>query len=173
MLETTTGVPVASRVTSHFVTARIAGPILPPVKFTVDESQESYLCMCKHTKNPPFCDGTHAQLGGDVPVESPASNGGIPVGQNTTEEPTVELIHALARDGLEKFGHHGPMAAMGVPRATLPKWDDIQILTAQMATKPLLEDVPVGTDLVIGPNAKKPLHLKIPNLTLRAGEPAA
>ena len=47
-----------------------------------------------------------------------------PVGKNTAEEPTVELIHALARDGLEKFGHHGPMAAMGVPRPTLPQWDD-------------------------------------------------
>ena len=85
-----------------------------------------------------------------------------PVGKNTAEEPTVELIHALARDGLEKFGHHGPMAAMGVPRPTLPQWDDIQMLTAQVATKPHLEDVEAGTDLVIGPNAKKPLRLEIP-----------
>ena len=28
------------------------GTDFTPVKFTVDESQESYLCMCKHTKNP-------------------------------------------------------------------------------------------------------------------------
>jgi glutamate synthase domain-containing protein 2 len=86
----------------------------------------------------------------------------MPQAQNTPEEPTVELIHALARDGLEKTGHHGPMAAMGVPRPTLPQWDDIQLLTAQLATKPLLEDAEVGTELVIGPNAKQPLRLAIP-----------
>jgi glutamate synthase domain-containing protein 2 len=51
---------------------------------------------------------------------------------------------------------------MGVPRPTLPQWDDIQLLTAQLATKPLLEDAVVGTDLVIGPNARRPLHLDIP-----------
>ena len=51
---------------------------------------------------------------------------------------------------------------MGVPRPTLPRWDDIQLLTAQLAAKPLLEDVEVGTELVIGPNAKKPLQLDIP-----------
>jgi glutamate synthase domain-containing protein 2 len=54
------------------------------------------------------------------------------------------------------------MTAMGVPRYKLPQWDDIQIMTAQMATKPLLEDVQVGTELIIGPQAKKPLVLKIP-----------
>lgn len=139
-----------------------AGTEFTPVKFSVEEKQESYLCMCKYTKNPPFCDGTHAQLGDDVEVEKPTSSDELPVGRNTAEEPTVELIHALARDGLEKIGHHGPMAAMGVPRPTLPQWDDIQLLTAQLATKPLQEDVEVGTELVIGPNARKPLRLEIP-----------
>ena len=139
-----------------------AGTEFTPIKFSIEEAQESYLCMCKYTKNPPFCDGTHAQLGDDVEVEAPTSSDELPVGRNTAEEPTVELIHALARDGLEKIGHHGPMAAMGVPRPTLPQWDDIQLLTAQLATKPLQEDVQVGTDLVIGPNAKKPLRLEIP-----------
>jgi glutamate synthase domain-containing protein 2 len=86
----------------------------------------------------------------------------MPSAQATAEEPTVELIHALARDGLEKTGHHGPLAAMGVPRAALPHWDDIQLLAAQLATKPLLEDADVGTELVVGPNAKKPLRLEMP-----------
>lgn len=85
-----------------------------------------------------------------------------PVVRNTAIEPTLEFIHSLARDGLDKTGHHGPMGAMGVPRTTLPQWDDIQILPAQLATKPLAEDVAVGTGLVIGPNAKKPLRLEIP-----------
>lgn len=54
------------------------------------------------------------------------------------------------------------MDSMGVPRDTLPLWDDIQILTAQLAKAPLLDDEPVGTDVVIGPNAQKPLRLEIP-----------
>ncbi len=85
-----------------------------------------------------------------------------PVARNTAIEPTLEFIHSLAQDGLEKIGHHGPMGAMGVPRSMLPSWDDIQILPAQLATKPLAEDVVVGTDLVIGLNARKPLRLEIP-----------
>ena len=60
------------------------------------------------------------------------------------------------------MGHHGPMTSMGVPRNELPHWDDLQIMAAQMATKPLLEDVTVETEVVIGPEAKKPLRLKIP-----------
>jgi glutamate synthase domain-containing protein 2 len=51
---------------------------------------------------------------------------------------------------------------MGVPRQELPGWDDINILTAQLARRPLMDDDPVGTELIIGPNARKPLHLKIP-----------
>ena len=54
------------------------------------------------------------------------------------------------------------MDAMGVPRKDLPSWDDIQFITAQLATKPLLDDEPVDTQTVIGPNAKKPLVLDIP-----------
>ena len=68
----------------------------------------------------------------------------------------------LARNGLSKFGHHGPTAAMGVPFNQLPKWEDIQLITAQLWKIPLLDDAPVATEVVIGPNAKKPLKLKIP-----------
>lgn len=60
------------------------------------------------------------------------------------------------------MGAHGEIGAMGVPIATFPLCGDIQILVAQMAKKPLQEDVPVNTELIIGPNAKKPLKLKIP-----------
>ena len=74
----------------------------------------------------------------------------------------MALIHQLATEGLSKMGHHGPMAAMGVPGQERPRWDDIQILVAQMDRKPLLEDQPVATNLVIGPEAKKPLEMKIP-----------
>ena len=78
------------------------------------------------------------------------------------EEAHTGLIQQYARDGLKKTGHHGVVGAMGVPRAELPDWDDIQILTAQLHKAPLLEDAPVGTDVVIGPNAQKPLKLDIP-----------
>ncbi len=78
------------------------------------------------------------------------------------EEMHTDLIQQYARDGLKKTGHHGKMDSMGVPRAELPDWDDIQLLTAQLAKPPLLESDPVGTDIVIGPNAQKPLTLKTP-----------
>jgi glutamate synthase domain-containing protein 2 len=80
------------------------------------------------------------------------------------EEPHVGEIQQLAAHGLSKLGHHGPVAAMGVPRSQLPRWDDIQILTAQLDRLPLLDDAPVGTEVAIGPNARKPLVLDIPLL---------
>ena len=80
----------------------------------------------------------------------------------TTDEPYVKLIQDLAAHGLDRVGHHGPMAAMGVERDRLPSWDDIQILTAQLARLPHLDDEEVDTGLVIGPGATKPLHLEIP-----------
>lgn len=80
----------------------------------------------------------------------------------TEEEPYAGLIAGYARDGLRKTGHHGVVDAMGVPRHTLPDWDDIQILTAQLHKPPMLDDDAVGTDVVIGPNAQKPLRLDIP-----------
>ena len=82
--------------------------------------------------------------------------------QVTTEEPYVGEIHALARDGLSRTGKHGSVAAMGVPRDELPKWEDVQILTAQLDRFPLLDEEPVGTDVVIGPKAQRPLRLEIP-----------
>lgn len=80
----------------------------------------------------------------------------------TEEEPYTGLIQTYARGGLTKTGHHGVVESMGVPRKDLPDWDDLQLLTGQLATPPLLDDDPVGTEVVIGPNAQKPLHLKIP-----------
>ncbi|MEE8595347.1 MAG: glutamate synthase-related protein [Gemmatimonadota bacterium] len=78
------------------------------------------------------------------------------------EEPFSRHIQELARHGLDRVGHHGPMSAMGVPLTELPRWSDIQLLPAQLARKPLLDDAPVDTALVIGPKARKPLRLEIP-----------
>jgi glutamate synthase domain-containing protein 2 len=54
------------------------------------------------------------------------------------------------------------MGAMGVPRDELPRWDDIQLMVAQLHRKPLMDDEAVGTELVIGPEARKPLTLRMP-----------
>ncbi len=78
------------------------------------------------------------------------------------EEPKTAEIHRFAKYGLSKDGHHGPVSAMGVGSQHLPKWDDIQILPAQLARLPHLEDVEVGAEVIIGPRAKKPLRLEIP-----------
>lgn len=141
------------------------GTGIAPMKFTPDKSGAVALCQCKASANPPFCDGSHAQLGKlAVGDEAPAakSTSGAPVAVATPEEPTVARIHELAKDGLSKLGHHGEMGSMGVPRKDLPQWDDIQILPAQMARKPLLDEHPVDTSVVIGPRAKKPLQLAMP-----------
>ncbi|WP_423908124.1 glutamate synthase-related protein [Candidatus Spongiihabitans sp.] len=85
-----------------------------------------------------------------------------PVG--TADEPHVKLIRKLAGEGLSKTGHHGPVSAMGVSRNDLPKWDDLQFIVGQLAALPLLDDAEVNSELVIGPNAAKPLKLKMPLL---------
>lgn len=83
-----------------------------------------------------------------------------PIG--TADEPHVKYIRMLAKDGLSKTGHHGPGAAMGVPRGELPAWEDLQFVVAQLHKLPKLDDTSVDTKLVIGPNAQKPLQLDIP-----------
>ena len=80
----------------------------------------------------------------------------------TSEEPHNSYIRTLSKKGLKDWGHHGKTSSMGVPLTKLPRWDDIQILTAQLATKPLADNAGVSSELIIGPKAKKPLKLSIP-----------
>ena len=111
----------------------------------------------------PYCDGTHKRLDEAGKVEGVAHEPGrLPVAEPTPEEPTVVRIHDLARHGLSQTGHHGEMVAMGVPRHALPHWDDIQLLVAQLANKPLPDDSDVDTELIVGPKAQKPLRLAMP-----------
>lgn len=143
------------------------GTSFTPKPFTAEEDGEAYLCKCKQTANAPFCDGTHArvpadQVGKELALKSDGDGDAMPEPEPTPEEPTVAFIHQLAREGLSKIGHHGPMGAMGVPRTNLPDWNDIQFMVAQLSTKPLPDDAPVGCELIIGPEAKKPLRLDIP-----------
>ncbi|GHE20311.1 glutamate synthase-related protein [Halomonas urumqiensis] len=152
-----------------------AGTGFTPKAFVPDESGDAYLCRCKHSADLPYCDGTHKtfsadQVGKPGPDDAASDKAekdsdkrdAMPSAKATPEEPTVEFIHRLAEEGLEKMGRHGPLSAMGVPRHTLPHWDDLQVMVAQMATRPLMEDAAVDTELVIGPEAKRPLTLKRP-----------
>ncbi len=144
-----------------------AGTDFTPKPFTATEDGEVYLCQCKQTANTPYCDGTHAQVpdgqvGKEFAVDTSPDAGAMPEAKATPEEPTVAFIHQLASEGLSKLGHHGPMGAMGVPRMDLPDWDNIQIMVAQLERKPLMEDVAVSTELIIGPEANRPLKLNIP-----------
>jgi len=77
-------------------------------------------------------------------------------------EPYTGYIKDLAQNGLKNHGQHGPSSSMGVDRNTLPKWEHIQFLPAQLASRPLLDEDQVSTTVIIGSKAKKPLTLDIP-----------
>ncbi len=145
-----------------------AGTSFKPKAFKPEQDGKAYLCACKHTRNAPYCDGSHKQFSAEqIGKDGPGAASDVdelPTAVPTLEEPTVAFIHQLAKEGLSTLGHHGPMTSMGVPRHQLPHWDDIQIMAAQMATKPLMEDQNVSTELIVGPEAKKPLRLSIPLL---------
>lgn len=78
------------------------------------------------------------------------------------EEPYNKHTRKLAVLGAKKTGHHGPVSSMGVALNELPRWESLQLLTAQLHRKPKLDAHPIGTELVIGPNARKPMRLEIP-----------
>ena len=138
------------------------GTGLEPLGFEAEDDGQAWLCRCKGSANAPYCDGPHKALA-DLEVGDPLpekEDDGPPSAEPTPEEPNVARIHDLARNGLK--GHHGEIGAMGVPGRDLPRWNDIQILTAQLARKPLPDDAAVDTRLVIGPGAERPLELDIP-----------
>ncbi len=98
------------------------------------------------------------------PYDRDAYQGAYQDPHGTPDEPHLGLIRNLAEQGLAEYGSHGPIVSMGVPGRDLPRWDDIQFVTAQLATAPQLDDVPITTGVVIGPSAEQPLHLEIPLL---------
>ncbi|NQY73351.1 MAG: CDGSH iron-sulfur domain-containing protein [Candidatus Margulisbacteria bacterium] len=132
---------------------------ITPKSVTFDEEKTIYACGCQQSQKKPYCDGSHKN------IKTENGKKAVSPVTNTSEkeiEPHIAYIQELAKNGLSKVGHHGPMGAMGVTRHELPKWDDIQFITAQLHKLPLLDDEPVDTKTIIGPNAKKPLSLDIP-----------
>lgn len=136
-----------------------AGTSFTPKVVVAKEAGEAWLCTCKDTANPPFCDGSHKQFSDDdVGKEGPgviADRELMPKPVSSDVEPRLETIHQLAEEGLSAIGAHGQMAAMGVPGNQLPAWDEIQIMVAQMDKKPLLDEAPVDSRLVIGPDSSR------------------
>ncbi|MFA9565043.1 MAG: Rieske 2Fe-2S domain-containing protein, partial [Acidimicrobiales bacterium] len=96
------------------------------------------------------------------PFDRDAYQGAYQDPHGTADESHVAEIRSLAAHGLERTGHHGPMTSMGIPGTELPRWDDIQFVTAQLARRPLADDAPIDTTTMIGPDAAKPLTLDIP-----------
>ena len=135
---------------------------ITPEVVTFEEDKTVYVCGCQQSNNRPYCDGSHTKIKVDTKKQKSSPTAVPTITSSNPVEPHIELIQELAKNGLSKIGHHGPMGAMGVPRSELPSWDDIQFVTAQLAKLPLLDDEPVYTKTVIGPNAIKPLILDIP-----------
>lgn len=67
----------------------------------------------------------------------------------------MAAIHEMAISGKTIIGAMGTTMSM-------PNWDDILILGAQLNPAPLLDDEPVITHVVIGKNAKRPLIAENP-----------
>jgi CDGSH-type Zn-finger protein len=40
--------------------------VLEPMPFVIKEKTTVWLCNCKHTKDKPFCDGSHNDLPDDI-----------------------------------------------------------------------------------------------------------
>ncbi len=144
------------------------GTGIEPLIFRADASGPALLCNCKATADAPWCDGSHEKLkglrpGDPVPIVCRKPRD-MPDAWPTREEPTLDLVHRLARFELKDIGEHGEPTAMGVPRNELPRWEDILLLPAQLARRPLPCDAPVQSETVIGPRAKRPLKLSMPLL---------
>lgn len=150
-----------------------AGSGIEPMRFEAPADDEFYFCQCKQSGDLPLCDGTHERFAeknvgqslDDASASDAASNQNAKKSdandtardefeseiqvRNTDAEPLLEWVHALAEQDPETFGF-GPVAAMGVPRPRLPQWDDLLIVTAQLARRPLGSDESVDMLVTLG-----------------------
>ena len=83
-----------------------------------------------------------------APVEPPDENPGGSIQY-------MDAIHQMAANG------QSIIEAMGIQKS-VPSWDDILILGAQLDSMPLEHHAPVDTTTIIGPRSLKPLVLENP-----------
>ena len=136
-------------------------------EYANDEALAHFRSWIDHAEDAVFVDAAEVERWAEdhpQPFQRDAYLGLYQDTKGGPEEPHNSYIQELARDGLSKVGHHGRVSAMGVPGAQLPRWNDLQLLTAQLARRPLADDAPVGTEVIVGPNAQRPLRLEIPIL---------
>jgi len=98
---------------------------------------------------------------GAAPTAAPVVSAAAPVSVDQFRRPsddfegTMADIHAMAESG------KSVLEAMRT-RKPVVSWDDILIKGAQLHRLPLLDDAPVRTTTVIGPNAAHPLVIETP-----------
>ena len=78
------------------------------------------------------------------------------------EEPYAGYIQQLARDGLSKTGPPWSGGGHGGSQTTTAPVGRHSVVVAQLARLPLLDEEPVGTEVVIGPASGKPLAWRSP-----------
>ncbi|MDO4294269.1 MAG: glutamate synthase-related protein [Eubacteriales bacterium] len=129
--------------------------------FIYDEEKEgvpfSELKECPVCHQPASAFTLYEELAGTTPTDAPVRKLDYPQ-EYYRQDPDcryMEEIHRMAVSG------KSVSAAMGT-RLSMPSWDDILILGAQLDPMPLDEHAPVCTRTVIGPRAKKPLVLENP-----------
>ena len=76
--------------------------------------------------------------------------------RNDPLEHEMHDIHGYSK------GRHEFVEPMGSERRDYPSFDEIYFLPGQLAVLPLLDDVPIQTEVIIGSKAKKPLKLVAP-----------
>ena len=80
-----------------------------PINVQLTKGKKYHFCRCGRSRNQPYCDGTHQTFSDDqVGHEGPGvrkNEDAAPEPKATAEEPALELIHHLARQGLQGFGH--------------------------------------------------------------------
>ena len=91
------------------------------------------------------------------PIEEPASTQSVTSDSldSSASETEMSYIQQIATSGETVIEPAGA-------QTNLSPWSDVLVLAAQLSRQPLTSSQPVDSEVVIGPNAKKPLTLESP-----------